>query len=220
MPAVKRTWKPQSTRRTSMAYAAPHTMTIAPTGRTDTLRRPCSRWDRIAANLAALRLARRDAIGRTHRMHRRDDAASLGRPAVLVLAGAGNGSARRHDRHVVCPMHECVHRTAFASRTANVIIGWIAGVLSFYNSTYYRHYHSWHHRYTQDPTRDPELMFPKVRNYVEYITSRPPGSAAASASSRRARRCRMCGIGGICGRRRCGRPSWSARSRPNAGSCA
>ena len=49
------------------------------------------------------------------------------------------------------PMHECVHRTAFASRTANVIIGWIAGVLSFYNSTYYRHYHSWHHRYTQDP---------------------------------------------------------------------
>jgi fatty acid desaturase len=118
------------------------------------------------------------------------------------------------------PMHECVHRTAFASRTANVIIGWIAGVLSFYNSTYYRHYHSWHHRYTQDPTRDPELMFPKARNYVEYITSRPPGSAAASASSRRARRCRMCGIGRICGRRRCGRPSWSAPRRPNAGSCA
>ena len=67
------------------------------------------------------------------------------------------------------PMHECVHRTAFASRTANVIIGWIAGVLSFYNSTYYRHYHSWHHRYTQDPTRDPELMFPKARNRIEYM---------------------------------------------------
>jgi fatty acid desaturase len=67
------------------------------------------------------------------------------------------------------PMHECVHRTAFASRTANVIVGWLAGVLCFYNSTYYWYYHSWHHRYTQDPARDPELMFPKARNRVEYI---------------------------------------------------
>jgi fatty acid desaturase len=44
------------------------------------------------------------------------------------------------------PMHECVHRTAFASRAANDIVGWVAGVLSFYNSTYYRYYHTWHHR--------------------------------------------------------------------------
>jgi fatty acid desaturase len=67
------------------------------------------------------------------------------------------------------PMHECVHRTAFASRTANAIVGWIAGVLSFYNSTYYWHFHSWHHRYTQDPQRDPELMFPKATNRHEYL---------------------------------------------------
>jgi fatty acid desaturase len=67
------------------------------------------------------------------------------------------------------PMHECVHRTAFASRNANAIVGWIAGVLSFYNSTYYWHFHSWHHRYTQDPQRDPELMFPKATNRHEYL---------------------------------------------------
>ena len=67
------------------------------------------------------------------------------------------------------PMHECVHRTAFASRPANVIVGWLAGVLSFYNSTYYWYYHSWHHRYTQEPARDPELTFPKARNRMEYI---------------------------------------------------
>jgi fatty acid desaturase len=66
------------------------------------------------------------------------------------------------------PLHECVHRTAFASRTANAVVGWIAGVLSFYNSTYYWYYHSWHHRYTQDPARDPELMYPKARSRVEY----------------------------------------------------
>jgi len=66
------------------------------------------------------------------------------------------------------PMHEGVHRTAFASRRLNEIVAWLAGVLSFYNSTFYWHFHSWHHRYTQDPARDPELMFPKARNRREY----------------------------------------------------
>jgi fatty acid desaturase len=67
------------------------------------------------------------------------------------------------------PMHECVHRMAFASRAANDTIGWIAGVLSFYNSTYYRYFHAWHHRYTQDPARDPELLYPKARTRIEYF---------------------------------------------------
>lgn len=67
------------------------------------------------------------------------------------------------------PMHECVHRTAFASHAANVAVAWLAGVLSFYNSTYYWHFHSWHHRYTQDPARDPELMFPKAASRLEYL---------------------------------------------------
>jgi fatty acid desaturase len=66
------------------------------------------------------------------------------------------------------PMHECVHRTAFASPQLNEIFGWIAGLLSFYNFTYYRYYHTWHHRYTQDPERDPELSTPKPRNIFEY----------------------------------------------------
>src|SRR6188508_2526703 len=35
------------------------------------------------------------------------------------------------------PMHECVHRTAFAARAANLAVGWVAGVLSFYNATFY-----------------------------------------------------------------------------------
>ena len=66
-------------------------------------------------------------------------------------------------------MHECVHRTAFASPIWNEVFGWVAGLLSFYNFTYYRHYHTWHHRYTQDPERDPELMTPKPRNLFEYF---------------------------------------------------
>lgn len=67
------------------------------------------------------------------------------------------------------PMHECVHRTAFASRALNEIFGWVAGLLSFYNFTYYRYYHTWHHRFTQDPEKDPELSTPKPRNRWEYL---------------------------------------------------
>jgi fatty acid desaturase len=67
------------------------------------------------------------------------------------------------------PMHECVHRTAFASRRANDTVGWVAGVLGFYNATFYRHFHAWHHRYTQDPARDPELMYPKAASRLSYL---------------------------------------------------
>jgi fatty acid desaturase len=85
---------------------------------------------------------------------------------VLVPAMALHGVA---IVTLFAPMHECVHRTAFASRAANEIVGWIAGVLSFYNSTYYWYFHSWHHRYTQDSERDPELMFPKATNRLQYL---------------------------------------------------
>jgi fatty acid desaturase len=67
------------------------------------------------------------------------------------------------------PMHECVHRTAFRSPVANDVVGWLAGVGGFYNSTFYWYFHSWHHRYTQDPARDPELAFPKGSNLLGYV---------------------------------------------------
>jgi fatty acid desaturase len=54
-------------------------------------------------------------------------------------------------------VHECGHRTAFANNRVNDIVAWWAGVLSGYNSTFYRRYHKWHHRYTRIPGKDPEL---------------------------------------------------------------
>jgi len=66
-------------------------------------------------------------------------------------------------------LHECVHRTAFASRKLNDSVAWVAGLLSFYNSTFYRYYHKWHHRYTQIPGKDPELEDPKPRNWRQYL---------------------------------------------------
>lgn len=66
-------------------------------------------------------------------------------------------------------VHECVHRTAFANNRLNDIVAWWAGVLSFYNSTFYRRYHKWHHRYTQINGKDPELEDPKPSNLREYV---------------------------------------------------
>lgn len=66
------------------------------------------------------------------------------------------------------PMHECAHRTAFASNRLNDLVCWLAGLLSFYNGTFYRRYHKWHHRYTQILDKDPELSDPKPTNLREY----------------------------------------------------
>jgi fatty acid desaturase len=65
-------------------------------------------------------------------------------------------------------MHECVHYSAFRTRRLNEIVGWLAGAAILYVSTYYRQFHFAHHRYTQDPGRDPEL-----------ITAPPPRSRPA-----------------------------------------
>jgi fatty acid desaturase len=66
------------------------------------------------------------------------------------------------------PLHECAHRTAFASNRLNDLISWFAGLLSFYNSTFYRRYHKWHHRYTRIPGKDPELNDPQPKTLGEY----------------------------------------------------
>lgn len=66
-------------------------------------------------------------------------------------------------------VHECTHRTAFASNRLNDWIGWLAGVFSFYNCAFYRRYHKWHHRYTQIAGKDPELEDPKPTTLLAYL---------------------------------------------------
>jgi fatty acid desaturase len=55
------------------------------------------------------------------------------------------------------PAHETMHQTAFASRRANAIVGWLVACPSLLNWHFYTAYHLAHHRHTQDPARDPEL---------------------------------------------------------------
>ena len=66
------------------------------------------------------------------------------------------------------PLHECCHRTAFRSKTTNDRVAWLMGLLSFYNATFYRRYHQWHHRFTHQPGLDPELDDPVPTTLLSY----------------------------------------------------
>src|ERR1700710_1667326 len=53
---------------------------------------------------------------------------------------------------------EMSHRTAFRSRFLNDWVGEAIGFLSIYPARWDRYFHFAHHRHTQDPERDPELL--------------------------------------------------------------
>lgn len=68
-----------------------------------------------------------------------------------------------------CAFHETAHRTAFRSRWLNVVVGTGAGLLTFWPYRNYRVFHWEHHRYTQDPARDPELYFARPSSLGVYL---------------------------------------------------
>ena len=55
-------------------------------------------------------------------------------------------------------VHETAHKTAFASRPLNLIVGNLSAFLIWLPYQYYCLFHWDHHRYTQDPDKDPELI--------------------------------------------------------------
>jgi fatty acid desaturase len=59
-----------------------------------------------------------------------------------------------------CALHECVHRTAFASRSLNDVVAGVCGALLILPPNYFRLFHFAHHRFTQNRSRDPELAVP------------------------------------------------------------
>lgn len=64
--------------------------------------------------------------------------------------------------------HECIHGTAFRSRRLNQSVAFVAGLFLLLPPDWFRFFHFAHHRHTQDPERDPELMGPKPRRFREY----------------------------------------------------
>jgi len=68
-----------------------------------------------------------------------------------------------------CALHESIHRTAFASRWPNELLAWICAALLMLPREYFRLFHFAHHRFTQDPARDPELAQPRPSTVASYL---------------------------------------------------
>lgn len=56
------------------------------------------------------------------------------------------------------PMHEAAHKTVFKGRVLNEILGHACALMIVFPYEYYALFHWDHHRFTQDPRRDPELV--------------------------------------------------------------
>ena len=82
-------------------------------------------------------------------------------PAMLVLGIV--------QAALFAPIHETMHRTAFASRQANEVVGWLAACPSLLNWDFYTAFHLAHHRHTQDPALDPELIVPPPSTLDAYV---------------------------------------------------
>ncbi|HEY6823188.1 MAG TPA: fatty acid desaturase [Steroidobacteraceae bacterium] len=67
-----------------------------------------------------------------------------------------------------CALHECIHRTAFASRYLNDGVAWACGALLVLPPEYFRLFHFAHHRHTQNPARDPELALTPPASRAAY----------------------------------------------------
>lgn len=67
------------------------------------------------------------------------------------------------------PLHETIHRTAFAMRSVNEAVAFLLGCLIFLPREYFRAFHFAHHRFTQDPANDPELARPKPATLRQYL---------------------------------------------------
>ena len=130
-----------------------------------------SKIDKVALKVLT---ARSDAKGLAHL------AGHLGALAVtawLVSLAAGGPwllpAALGHGMVLIflfAPLHETIHRTAFRTRWLNDTVAWICGAVLVLPPAYFRAFHFAHHRFTQDPARDPELSPPKARSLGGYLT--------------------------------------------------
>ena len=116
----------------------------------------------------------------------RSDAKGLARLAlhVLAIAGAGALYAGVFDTawmlpaawlygtalvFLFAPLHETVHYTAFRSRRINHAVSAACGWILLLPARYFRQFHLEHHRYTQDPERDPELAVAPPATWRDYL---------------------------------------------------
>ena len=131
--------------------------------------------------------------GALERLTRRSDARGLlqltAHLALLALAGIGVYSSRdslwllltlpAYGAVLIflfAALHETIHCTAFRTRWLNNLVAAPVGFLLLIPFQYFRAFHYVHHRHTQNPELDPELidMKPLIdRSYWWYLTGLP-----------------------------------------------
>lgn len=67
-------------------------------------------------------------------------------------------------------LHEAVHQTPFRTGWLNDLTARVSGFLIFLPSTWFKYFHFAHHRFTQNPEKDPELATKKPKTTLSYIT--------------------------------------------------
>ena len=78
------------------------------------------------------------------------------------------------------PLHECSHQSCFETPLLNRVVGHFLGFLTMRPYNHYRFYHFNHHKFTGDPSLDPEMQDSFIdlhldswTNYVLYLSSIP-----------------------------------------------
>ena len=173
-------------------------MGAAPQGSADIDRRPVDGRENRPENRPDHRavLARLGAEGRRALVLRADAPGLLHLAGhLLALALTGAAIALRlpgwpavllpHGILLVflfCLEHEAVHKTPFRSAWLNRAAAWGGGLVYGLPPVWFHHYHMAHHRFTQDPARDPELSDPVPHTRLGlawYLTGAPFWIAAA-----------------------------------------
>ncbi|MEM9475486.1 MAG: fatty acid desaturase [Pseudomonadota bacterium] len=65
--------------------------------------------------------------------------------------------------------HEATHQTPFRSERLNEVVGSLCGLVLILPFTWFRYFHLAHHRFTNDPERDPELAAPKPETWAAWV---------------------------------------------------
>eukprot|EP00440_Ansanella_granifera_P056071 gb/GFBE01060774.1/.p1 GENE.gb/GFBE01060774.1/~~gb/GFBE01060774.1/.p1 ORF type:complete len:361 (+),score=76.28 gb/GFBE01060774.1/:1-1083(+) len=101
--------------------------------------------------------------------------------ALLLLAQVPFGIA---ESFLFNAFHEMVHNTAFSSRTLNTVFAHILGFENFRGAKWFWCFHWTHHRFTNDPLKDPELSGESVDlddptktawGYAQFLSGYPFG---------------------------------------------